>query len=102
LILSSFPDARSVSQAKQRSNAPGRGDAEPGDERHANEMIRRCAFAPALEHGNDSADEQYDCGRAKKLQQHDRTPLRAAKITRPGTVSIVLQRVSRRSDARHE
>jgi hypothetical protein len=46
-----------VSQAKQIVHAPRRGEAECGQESDTDEMIRRGAFAPALEHGNQSNDK---------------------------------------------
>jgi hypothetical protein len=61
----------SVSQPKQLSHTPRRGDAEHRDKRHADETPADGTSAPALEHGNHSNEEQYDCGGGNNLQQHD-------------------------------
>jgi hypothetical protein len=61
----------SVSQSKQLSHTPRGSDAEHRHERHADETPADGTFAPALEHGNHSNEEQHDCGRGKNLQQHD-------------------------------
>jgi hypothetical protein len=64
-----------VSQSKQRSHTPRCGRAEHGDESHSDRTIYRCAFAPALEHGNSSNEKQYDRDDANNFQQHDPTLL---------------------------
>jgi hypothetical protein len=60
-----------VSQPKQLSHTPRRGDAKYRHERHANEMLAGRTFAPALEHSNHSNEKQYDCAGGNNLQQHD-------------------------------
>jgi len=46
-------------------------------------MIRGCAFAPALEHGNNSNNKENDGADAEDLQQHDRTPLSFPRAVNP-------------------
>jgi hypothetical protein len=46
-----------MSQSQERSQAPSSGEPEGSQERGTDEMIRSCAFAPALEHGNRSNDK---------------------------------------------
>jgi len=47
-----------VSQAEKRPHAPSGSNAEYRHESHARQTIGNGAFAPALEHGRNSNEEQ--------------------------------------------
>jgi hypothetical protein len=52
-----FASVTSVPEAEQVVHTPRRGEPESSQEGYTDEMIRRCAFAPALEHGDQSNDK---------------------------------------------
>jgi hypothetical protein len=56
--------------ANQCSHSPDRRNAEGDDKRQPDNAARHRAFAPALEHSNNSNHEQQDRTRSNRFHQH--------------------------------
>lgn len=91
---SEFAEEISASQTKQCSHTPRRRHAERRHKGHTDHTIRRCAFAPALEHGNGSNEKQYDCNSAKNFQQHDPALLVLHEVTQDNSPTESCRRTS--------
>ena len=56
--------------ANQGSEAPNGSRAHGEDEHYADQFVRGCAFAPTLEHGDDSNDKEQDGDHGENLEPH--------------------------------
>src|SRR3989442_7243927 len=60
----------SVRKAGEGAEAPECGGDGQDDEGDTDQAARRGALAPALEHGDESNDEEEDCDDTKALEPH--------------------------------